>query len=59
VRFVEETVAERERVSVTVVDLLREGDRERVNDTVTLCVKGLLVATGVRLTVIEVERLGT
>ena len=58
-RFVEETVAERERVSVTVVDLLREGDRERVNDTVTLCVKGLLVATGVRLTVIEVERLGT
>jgi hypothetical protein len=59
VRFVEETVAERERVSVTVVDLLREGDRERVNDTVTLRVKGLLVATGVRLTVIEVERLGT
>ena len=58
-RFVEETVAERERVSVTVVDLLREGDRERVNDTVTLRVKGLLVATGVRLTVIEVERLGT
>jgi hypothetical protein len=59
VRFVEETVAERERVSVTVVDLLREGDRERVTLPVRLRVKGLLVATGVRLTVIEVERLGT
>jgi hypothetical protein len=56
---VEETVAERERVSVTVVDLLREGDRERVTLPVTLRVKGLVVAIGLRLTVIEVERVGS
>jgi hypothetical protein len=46
-----------ERVIVT--ERVRVIDTVRVNDTVTLCVKGLLVATGVQVTVIEVERLGT
>ena len=50
-------IAVLERVIVT--ERVRVIDTVRVNDTVTLRVKGLVVAIGVRLTVIEVERLGS
>jgi len=43
VRFVEETVTERERVTVTVVDVLREGVTERVRLPVTVRVKGCVL----------------
>lgn len=43
----EETVTLLDRVTVTVVDLLREGDRVRVTLPVMLRVKGMVVAIAV------------
>ena len=43
VRFVEETVTERERVTVTVVDLLRDTVTVRVTLPVMLRVKGIVL----------------
>ena len=54
-RFVEETVAERERVSVTVVDLLREGVTDRVTLPVTVRVKGCVLGIAVLERVMLVE----
>ena len=54
-RFVEETVAERERVSVTVVDVLLEAVTERLRLTVTLLVKGCVVGMPVLDLVMLIE----